>query len=75
VWGRKEGFDVEADHVRDVTHGRHGERNIGNDGERTVKLLVEAHEPQSVEGLYIREAPAVEAARSTPEAPRSQGRT
>lgn len=57
------------------THGRHGKRNVRDDGERVVKLLVEAHEPQSVERLYIREAPTIEAARRTAEAPRSQGRT
>jgi hypothetical protein len=50
-------------HEKRTTHGWHEEREVGDDGERAVELLVEAHYPQSVEGLYIRQTPAVEAAR------------
>jgi hypothetical protein len=45
------------------THGWQRESGVCDDSERTVKLLIEAHEPQSVEGLYIRERPAIKATR------------
>ena len=46
-----------------TSHRWHEEREVGDDGERAVELLVEAHYPQRVEGLYIRQTPTVEAAR------------
>ena len=53
------------------THRRHTEGGVSDDSERVVKFLIEAHEPHGVEGIYVREAPAMEAARRPP--PLSQG--
>ena len=53
-----------ADHVEYMsTHLFHKESGVGDNGERAIKLLMKAHEPEGVEGVYIREAPAVEATR------------
>lgn len=38
------------------------ESGVCDDSKRPVKLFIEAHEPQGIEGLYIREGPAIKAA-------------
>jgi hypothetical protein len=35
------------------------ESGVCDDSERPVELFIEAHEPQGIEGLYIRQGPAI----------------
>jgi hypothetical protein len=48
-----------------ITYGRQRESGVCYDSERAVKLLIESHQPHGVKGLYMRQGPAIEAARET----------
>ena len=61
-----QGQHGEEKNMLEGTHRRHTEGGVSDDSERVVKFLIEAHEPHGVEGIYVREAPAMEAARRSP---------
>lgn len=46
---------------RKRAYRRHCEVHLGDDGQRGVELVVEAHEPHRIEGFYDSQTPAIEA--------------
>jgi hypothetical protein len=68
VWGRinipSEIWALSSGRIS-TTYGRQRESDVCYDSERAVKLLMESHEPQGVKRLYMRQGPAIEAARET----------